>query len=403
MNILISAYAVCPEKGSEPGMGWNWISNIAKYCIVHVITEGEWREEIDRAVEKLEWGSRMHFYYIPVSSKIRKMCWKQGDWRFYYYYHLWQRLALLKAEEICGNIPISLIHQLNMIGFREPGLLWEIKDIPVIWGPVGGFGGIPYRFSKEFGIKSAFKQCIKNFANKIQIYQPNVYNAIRYSTQIIAATSEAQIALQKYRKDSVFLLNETGSSRITKSDRDFNSVKLKIIWVGKRDHRKGLDLALKTMRKLINSNLELHVVGVEKSALNQLLIKDLHNVYFYSWIPHHEVQTHFNKCHILLFTSLHEGTPHAVIEALSNGLPVICHDICGHGDVIDASCGIKIPLIDPQKSVLGFSEAILELVNNRSQLKKLSQGAYQHAEEILWEKKAQSLLKIYDQALVKKN
>ena len=29
LNILINAYAVAPNWGSEQGVGWNWIINIA--------------------------------------------------------------------------------------------------------------------------------------------------------------------------------------------------------------------------------------------------------------------------------------------------------------------------------------------------------------------------------------
>ena len=53
INVLINAYAVSPNWGSEPGLGWNWVTNLAKYCNVYVITEGEWKQEIEAAVEKL--------------------------------------------------------------------------------------------------------------------------------------------------------------------------------------------------------------------------------------------------------------------------------------------------------------------------------------------------------------
>ena len=33
--------------GSEPGMGWNWIINLAKYCEVYVISEGEYRKQCE--------------------------------------------------------------------------------------------------------------------------------------------------------------------------------------------------------------------------------------------------------------------------------------------------------------------------------------------------------------------
>ena len=82
INVLINAYAVSPTWGSEPGMGWNWITNLAKYCNLHIITEGEWQEEIESAMNSLENAERLHFHYINVSPEIREMCWNQGTWKF---------------------------------------------------------------------------------------------------------------------------------------------------------------------------------------------------------------------------------------------------------------------------------------------------------------------------------
>lgn len=86
LSILINAYACSPGMGSEPGMAWNWCVNLAKHCELHIITEGEFREKIEATLKTLPQGKNMHFYYNPVSDEIRKMCWNQGDWRFYTYY-----------------------------------------------------------------------------------------------------------------------------------------------------------------------------------------------------------------------------------------------------------------------------------------------------------------------------
>lgn len=100
LKILINAYACSPGMGSEPGMAWNWVSNLAKFCELYIITEGEFREKIEEVVPTLEQGKNMHFYYNPVSEEIRKMCWNQGDWRFYKYYREWQWKTYLIAKEI---------------------------------------------------------------------------------------------------------------------------------------------------------------------------------------------------------------------------------------------------------------------------------------------------------------
>jgi glycosyltransferase involved in cell wall biosynthesis len=385
--------------GSEPGMAWNWVVNLSKYCKVYVITEGEWQKEIDITIRELPHRENISFYYLPVSEKIRKMCWNQGDWRFYFYYHQWQKKALIKARGICESHKIDIIHQLNMIGYREPGLLWKIKNVPLVWGPVGGFGGIPVSFAFEFGLKGAFKQILKNFINRIQVYQPNIYMAIKKAHLILAANSESKLALQRFRSDEVFLINETGANENIKESKNFNTNPLRLIWIGKNDNRKAFPLALSVMKNLINYPIELHVIGIDKSKINKSMLVDLKNVYFYSWITHKEVQEHFRKCHVLLFTSLNEGTPHAVIEALSNGLPVICHDVYGQGDVINESCGIKIKMINPKRSIEEFSMEIIKLFSEREILEKLSDGAYSRAFEISWGNKITGLINLYERLL----
>ena len=130
LSILINAYACSPDMGSEPGMAWNWCVNLAKHCELHIITEGEFRDKIEAALPALPQEKNMHFYYNPVSDEIRKMCWNQGDWRFYFYYKQWQKKTLQIAQEIIKKRHIDLIHQLNMIGFREPGYLWSINEKP---------------------------------------------------------------------------------------------------------------------------------------------------------------------------------------------------------------------------------------------------------------------------------
>jgi hypothetical protein len=38
LKLLISAYACGPNRGSEPGMGWNFVIGLGKFHEVHVIT-----------------------------------------------------------------------------------------------------------------------------------------------------------------------------------------------------------------------------------------------------------------------------------------------------------------------------------------------------------------------------
>ena len=72
LSILINAYACSPNMGSEPGMAWNWCVNLAKYSELHIITEGEFRNEIEAALPTLPQGKNMHFYYNQFQKKFER-------------------------------------------------------------------------------------------------------------------------------------------------------------------------------------------------------------------------------------------------------------------------------------------------------------------------------------------
>ena len=46
-TILVSAYAWEPLKGSEQGVGWNWVLQMAKDHKVHVITRANNQKVIE--------------------------------------------------------------------------------------------------------------------------------------------------------------------------------------------------------------------------------------------------------------------------------------------------------------------------------------------------------------------
>ena len=91
---------------------------------------------------------------------------------------------------------------------------------------------------------------------------------------------------------------------------------------------------------------------------------------------------------VLVVTSIQDGTSHVVVEALSLGVPVICHDACGMGVAVTTDCGIKCPLKSPRYSIRGFAEAIRRLQADPAELQRLSAGAMRRADELSWDAKA---------------
>ncbi len=412
LNILINAYAVNPYWGSEPGMGWHWIVNIARYCNVYVITEGEWREEIDTEVAQLPYRDNIHFFYLPVSDKVRRMCWNQGDWRFYGYYRKWQEQALVLAREIINKHHIDIVHQLNMIGFREPGSLWKIEGIPFVWGPVGAMKDGVTGYYNDFSLLMRMKNRLKNIINNWQIrYYPLSNKAMRKASLVMAATSEVRDFIRRWHRDDVVLMNETGCYALpdgVPADRDDECMSL--IWVGKFDPRKQLQIAIRTLACLKDkfNNVRLHVVGAgtpDQEERARQLARKLGCDDCITWhgkVPNAQVHSLMQKSSLLLFTSIDEGTPHVVLEAVQNHLPVICFDTCGQRDIVTEDTGVKIPLTYPADSVKRFTEAISQLINNPELLEQKRRNCGKCQPELLWDQKARRMVALYEQCLEKK-
>lgn len=401
LSILINAYACSPEMGSEPGMAWNWCVNLAQHCELHIITEGEFRDKIETVLPTLPQGKNMHFYYNPVSEKIRKMCWNQGDWRFYKYYKEWQWKTYVIAKEIIQQHHIDIVHQLNMIGFREPGYLWKIENRPFVWGPIDAKESFPTPFLKGVNLKTKLFILLKNAITKYQLrYAERVHLAAKRAQSVISASSNSQQAIKKYFHIDSPLINETGCyiqkhPIINKSEKK----SFDILWVGKLDFRKQLNLALCSIAKAKNIHFKLHIVGSGNKSSYQILAKKLgieNQCVWHGSISHQQVQEFMQKSDLLFFTSIAEGTPHVILEAIGNNLPILCFDTCGQGDCVNENIGIKIPLSNPQQSIQKFASILNNLERNRKLLQCMSEKCQQRQIELSWENKALQMVKLYN-------
>lgn len=404
INILVNAYAVSPNWGSEQGMGWNWIMNLAKYCHVDVITEGEWQDEIEKTLITIPHQDNIVFHYLQVSTKVRQMCWNQGDWRFYWHYKKWQRRALKKAKIICRTKHIDIIHQLNMIGFREPGYLWEIRDIPFVWGPVGGMELMPMAYLKDAPTRQRLFNVTKNILNRIQYtYSPRVKCAIERSSVIISAVKGVKDAIKHHHNKDSVLINETGveiNSDIVKK-KSIPNEPLKIIWVGKFDFRKQLPLALKTIIALNKKDVELHICGTGSTAVRKEMLEIAKTggigpqCFWHGNLPNQEVKKMMSESDLMLFTSIMEATSTVVLEAISVGLPVICFNTCGFGPIVKEFAGITIELSTPNKSIQDFANILNHIYHNRYILNSISENIMINRESLTWETKARRTIDLY--------
>ena len=242
---------------------------------------------------------------------------------------------------------------------------------------------------------------LKNFLTVWQLkHSKRVRQAASQASVIFSASSNSKVSFNKYMAIDSPLLNETGCyvqehPLIDKSQKETFDV----LWVGKLDFRKQLGIALQSVAIADNENIRLHIVGggdaePYKQLANTLGITD--KCIWHGAVSHDEVQSIMQNSDVFFFTSVAEGTPHVVLEAIGNNLPVVCFDTCGQGDAVNENVGRKIELSTPMQSVHEFARVLKELERNRDLLKQMSENCKQRQLELSWEEKAKTMVGWYE-------
>jgi glycosyltransferase involved in cell wall biosynthesis len=400
LKVLVSAYACSPYEGSEPGVGWGFVSALSEHHDLWVIVEEEkFRAGIERYLrEHPYFARRVHFYFL----RKQRNRWLRKLWppSYYWYYRRWHEDAYLLGQRLHREVSFDLAHQLTMVGFREPGYLWKL-GIPFVWGPVGGMGLFPLRFLPAVGMYGALYYLgynLLNWSHMNLLARPRQAAGVAASglaNGLIAATSENRAGAAKYWGRASALLNEVGlpCEPVRQIRERGANEPLRLIWTGLHIPRKALNLAFLALSRLpAELDWELHILG--KGPLTvawQQLANELGitaHCRFHGWMSREQALEIMQAAHLMLITSLRDLTSTVTVEALALGLPIVCLDHCGFADVVNEQCGIKIPVTTPVAVVESMARAIEELARDENKRRTLARGALHRARDFAWDEKA---------------
>ena len=390
MKILINCYACSPYKGSEPGMGWNFIKSLCRLHELHIITESKFQQDLNQYFEEHpEEKPFYHFYFIEKErhKKLRKI-WPPS---YYWFYKAWQKKALILAKTLDQKENFDVIHQLNMVGYREPGYFYKLNK-PLVWGPIGGMCISPWCLLPSTGIYGTLYYGFRNLINIYQMhFKTRVRSFAKSSSAIISATQDNHDGiLKRWGKESIIIpevgmLEDKQKKQISPRSNNI----LKIAWSGQHTPGKALNLLLEAISiSNLKDNIELHVIGQGKYTLRwKRLAKRYHlnNIIWHGWVKREEAISIMKECNLFCITSIADLTSTVLLEALSYGLPVIALNHCGFSNVITIDCGIKIDIHSKKQVVNDFAQAIKTIYNNEEWRIQMSQNALKLASDFTWE------------------
>lgn len=405
MKLLVSAYACEPGKGSEPGVGWNWVSEMARFHEVWVITRKNNRDSIEQELAKHPApGLRCVYYDLPAWARF----WKKGQRGIRLYYYLWQLGAYRVARQLHASIHFDVSHHLTFGTAWLPSLIAWLP-MPFVWGPVGGVEPYPNGFLRQLPWRGRLSEGLKALAKIWGRVDPFVRVTARRATLILAQTPATVSFLPKCYRGKAIVFPAVGISHVEMSTRAPNAdppATLRILSVGRLLHFKGFDLGLKAFSILVADQpaSEYHIIGdgPERQRLESYAsqLRVLDRVKFWGSLPRDRVLALFSESHVYLHPSVREPPVSVITEGMALGLPVVCLDLGGPGLQVTSKTGFKVQARTPEAAAAGLGAALLCLARDPHLRTKMGAAAMRHvAKNFEWGEKRKHINHFYERAV----
>lgn len=402
MRVLVSAYACEPGKGSEPGVGWNWVKVISRENQVWVLTRRNNREPIEKELLKNPMPNT-HFEYVDLPDWMA--FWKKGQRGVRIYYYLWQYFALRHARQLGKKYKFDVGHHVTFVN----DWMWtffSLLPMPYVWGPVGSNARIPWSFLENrraclFDVSRFAFQCIVRFLDPLFWL-----SALRAKKIILINRQSLNLVPLKWLARNKSLIEPAIGVEEDCQPAPFSNKKNTVFFYAGRFipikcPQIALDAFIQASKK--NRAMLLIMLG-EGPMLPKLRDRAKKNgvsgsVKFIPWLPRDRALSLMNESDVFLFPSA-EGAGMVVLEALALGKPVVCLDFGGPGEFIDETCGIKVAVEDYEEVVSNLSSALMRLSTDHTLRRTLGEGARKRSLHFAWKNKGKLINSVYKEVLV---
>jgi starch synthase len=163
---------------------------------------------------------------------------------------------------------------------------------------------------------------------------------------------------------------------------------LKVLFAGSLGQRKGLSYLLKAI-EMMNDSVELTLLGRKTASDCRPLESAVRKYRWLPSLPHAGVLREMRNHDVLVFPSLFEGFGLVILEAMSQGTPVITTPHTAGPDIIlDGKDGFLVPI----RSAEAIAEKLEELDRERERLWAMKVAAREKAASRTWEKYRERLI-----------
>lgn len=372
IRILVSAYDCLPRMGSESGAGWSLVLAAAESGETWVMTRANNVELIIEGLQNVASRHPVHVIAVDYPPWVLKIKRRLGSAGSRLYYIAWQQKLRKVASTLHSKVNFDVAHHATFSAFwLTVGL--DKLDCPLVIGPLSGGERTPKQLLRDLGVRGiAFE-----LSRSLLTWVVGQGLAARWRKQPIVFISQSREMARFTRRfvgkaSSHFTFSHALEPHISHLRPEAR--RPEILFVGRLIAWKGLTVALDAF-KLAGLDATFTVIGqgddlrrLQRRAKRRGLERSVH---FVGQLSRNEVVSRMATASALLFPSFHDSAGFVVSEALTLGLPVICLDHAGPGQLVrqwPVHLSVAVPLGSRREIVRRLAAAIREFTQNPAPL-----------------------------------
>lgn len=214
---------------------------------------------------------------------------------------------------------------------------------------------------------------IQGHGSDIYIYPPiNIKNILKKAKKIITISNANKNYIQKKfdlteDKIKVFRLGANPPKGLKL--KDYIKREHKLVYIGRLEKVKGIDILLESLKDIrdelnkLEYKIEIYGLGsLEKYIRNFLIDNNMTSyVFFKGWLSQEEIYKTLNNSKGILLSSYSEGLPVILMQAASQGTPIIATDVGGVNEILYEN---ENGILCKSTTSKDFSKSILKFIKN---------------------------------------
>jgi glycosyltransferase involved in cell wall biosynthesis len=403
-KLLFVAFACEPGRGSEPGIGWNFVDEASRRYPVWVLTHSSFKKPLEAYLETQHQHHPIHPIYVRLPGL--KWLWNFGLGINLYYY-LWQFVAARVGRKAHRAERFELIQHVSFQRYWMHSAGASI-GAPFIFGPVGGGEIWPPTLKSELTFGDRMRTYMWTFVRFMMEKDPLLRRTLRKAVAVIPSVDDATGHLQRLGIQPLPVMAcvapQPNLERFVSNDPKLPG--FRFISIGRIPRWKGLHLGLKAFAKAFGPSSEQNAAPVEYTIVGQGsdlaylkgLARELHiesKVHFVGDLNYSDGLSQLSKSHAMIHPTMRDSGG-LVFESLMLGIPVACLNVGLPSMLVGSTGGIVIDVEKGADAIIEeLSKAMIRWFVDYDEYVRLQAGAKVRVQVMSREKRGDQLDAIY--------